>query len=175
LPIEIFTTMILGSMILNQFMDLQLLAKQSKPFSHLYSKNKHQAFKRHVINMVNKHAFFLGFNTLITLLVINLFIKDFSDSLLLIKMAMTITLIASSFIPFMLCLDWFKINLKLIIAVITYTAVAIVFCSWQYEHELIDLISLEGGLAITTLVFIRWISTGYWNKQPLEVFMRTYG
>ena len=175
LQVEVFTAMILGSMVLSQFMDLQLLAKQSKPFSHLYSNKQHESFKRHVVKMVEKHTFFQGFNTLIALLILSLFMNDFAEPLLLIKMGLSIILVASSFIPFMLCLDWFKVNIKLIVAVLIYSALGIVFCGWQYEHEFIDLISLEGALLITALALIRWLSIHYWNKQPLEVFMRTYG
>lgn len=175
LQVEVFTAMILGSMILSQFMDLQLLAKQSKPFSHLYSSRKHESFKQHVVKMVQKHTFFQGFNTLIALLILSFFLNDFAEPLLLIKMGFSIILVASSFIPLMLCLDWFKVNVKLIIVVLIYTAVGFVFCGWQYEHQLIDLISLEGLLLMAALALIRWLSIRHWNKQPLEVFMRTYG
>jgi len=172
---SVFAIMMIGSTTLSLYMDIQLLSAQSKPIAHLYSKSKHFQFKQKVISMIGRHIVFQASLIIFTLLLFNLFLSGFVKPVLLLKLGITITAIAVVFAPLMLCLNWFKINIKLILSVLTYVATAVLFCGWLFQHSLNELIGLPIIVGIVLLTLIRTLSMSFWKRQPIEQFMRTYG
>ena len=175
LGINVFGIMILGSMMLNQFIDIQMLSRQPKPFAHLFSKDHHALFKHKTLLMLDKHVIIQAGLTILSLLLISFFVNGLLESLVLIKLGLAIMIIARAFAPLMLCLDWFNVNLKLIIVVAAYVLTGITFCGWLLENDLSQTYGLKalGGLAL--LILIRIGSTYLWKRQPIEQFMRVYG
>ena len=167
--------MILGSMMLNQFIDIQMLSRQPKPFAHLFSKDHHALFKHKTLLMLDKHVIIQAGLTILSLLLISFFVNGLLESLVLIKLGLAIMIIARAFAPLMLCLDWFNVNLKLIFVVAAYALTGITFCGWLLENDLSQTYGLKalGGLAL--LILIRIGSTYLWKRQPIEQFMRVYG
>ena len=175
LVVEVFATMVLGSMVMIQCMDLSLLAKQSKPFFHLFSKEQPVLFKKKVLTMIDKHVAIHASLTIFALLLVNVILDDFADNLLLIKMGLTISIVAMSFIPVMITLAWFKINLRLFLVLGAYAVIGIIFCRWQFQHTLGDLLAPIPFISLLSLFAIRVFSTYFWKRQSIEIFMRAYG
>ena len=175
LEIEVFGVMILGSMMLNQFMDVQLLSRQPKPFAHLFSGKNHALFKRNTLSMLDKHVTIQAILTILSLLLIGLFVESFVKSLILIKLGITIILIARAFAPLMLCLNWFNINIKLIFVVGLYALTSIIFCRWLLLNNINEMYGLVVLGGLTLLVLLRAGSVYFWKRQPIEKFMQVYG
>jgi len=175
LSVEVFATMVLGSMMLVQFMDLSLLAPQTKPVSHLFSSNEHYLFKREILSMIHKHTAIHASLTVFTLVFLSLVIDGFSDIGLLIRMGVTILIVAITFSPIMMTLSWFKINIKLFAVLGTYALVGFIFCRWQFQHDLTDMLSFQVLGAVLILLVIRFVSVYLWKRQTVEEFMKVHG
>jgi len=175
LDISAFAIMMMGSTTLSVYMDIQLLSAQSKPIAHLYSKHKHYQFKQKIISMLDKHLVFQASLVIITLLSLNLFLNNFVEPIILLKLGITLILITMVFAPLMLCLNWFKINIKLIISILAYGVTGVLFCRWQFQHDLSELIGLPIIVGIVLLALVRTLSMSIWKRQSIEQFMRTYG
>jgi len=175
LDVATFAIILIGSVILNSYMDIQLLSAQSKPIAHLYSRNKHFQFKQKVISMLDRHIIFQASLIIFTLLLLNLFLGDFVKPMILLKLGVTIAAVAVVFAPLMLCLNWFTVNLKLIVSVLAYVATSVLFCGWQFQHSFSELIGFPIIVGIVLLSLIRTLSMSLWKRQSIEQFMRTFG
>jgi len=175
LEIETFATMILGSGLMGGFIELKLLARQTKPVAHLFGQSQHAIFKKKILTCIDKHISIQAALFIIFILLISLLVDGFVKPLLMLKMGFSIAIIGLAFLPMMLCLNWFNINFKLILVMLIYAAIAFWFCGWIYQHSLMDLLSLPALLAITGLVLIRLVSSYLWKRQSVEQFMRVYG
>lgn len=125
--------------------------------------------------MLDKHVIIQAVLTLSSLILIGLFVDGFVKTLILIKLGISVMIIARAFAPLMLCLDWFNINLKLIFVVGSYTLTSIIFCGWLLRNNMTEMYGLIvlGGLSL--LALLRAGSTYLWKRQPIEQFMRVYG
>jgi hypothetical protein len=170
-----FAVMMMGSMIMGSFIELKQNARQTKPIVHLYSQDHHSTYKSTILKIVDRHVTTQTILLIVAMLLVNIFIQDFVSPLLMIKMGFTVTLVAGAFLPLMLCLNWFKLNFKLIATLLLYFSIGVVTLQWQYKHELIDLLSLEALIGLIMIISIRLSSTYLWRRQAVEQFMRVYG
>jgi len=156
-------------------MDLSLLARQSKPFSHLFANNQHRLFRKKILTMNDKHVAIHASLTIITFILVSLVLDDFANITLLTRMGLTISLIAMAFTPIMMTLSWFNLNAKLLLVLGSYAYIGFIFCKWQFQHTLQDLISFPVLIALLSLLAIRIVLTYLWKRQSIEIFMRAYG
>ncbi len=175
LDVTTFSALLFGSMMMGVFIELKLQARQSKAIAHLFSDKKHLLFKQKVLRVVEKHIAIQAISYLTLLSAMGWFIEDFIEHQLLLKLGLTIAVIAVVFVPLMLCLNWFRINIKLIAAMLAYIGTGILYCGWQINHSLADIITLPAIAGAAALILLRWATWSLWKRQPVEQFMRVYG
>ncbi len=174
-PLIIFSAYIIAFLPITLLMEVQALSKQTKSFVHVLSSDQHGYFKILIAKMVDQRMIILtSLFTLFVIILASLF-QQTDEIFLVIRFSITITLIFMAMQPLMLCLDWFNIGFKLLLAMSIYALSVFLLCRWHFQHELSELLSLEVLAVAILLISIRLISIRYWKRQPMEIFMRTFG
>jgi hypothetical protein len=174
IEIEGLAAFMLTSIFLGVFIELKVLAKQCKPFAHLYSGKNYWVFKQKVLTTLQKYLVVQGAVYIILLSLLDVFLNDFVDSTLLVRYVITITLTALIFLPAFLCVNWSSINVKLLAVVLLYIASSIVLCGWLYKTQSVSYLYFQIGLTGAGLVVIASLARAWWKTQPIELFLRTH-
>ncbi len=174
-PIVMFGVMMLTTMLLQVFIDIQALARQTANISHLFVADRQSIFKQKIVTMVDKHIIFSALFFISMMLFSSLFVNFLFDLELFIRTIITVALIAAALQPAFLCLDWYKVKVSLLIMMTLYGLLIFVLNRWHMQHEFIDLLSTEVLAASLILIVIRLSASRFWKRQPLEKFMRVYG
>lgn len=175
IEIEGLAALMLVSILIGIFIELKMLARQCKPFAHIYSGENFIHFKTQVLFMLQKHLLVQASLLVATTLFLNLFLSDFVEPLTLIKYVFAVAVVAIVFLPAMLCLNWFTINFKLLGVVIAYVALAVISCGWFYNFESSNIFIVQLTLTAIALITVRYLAKRWWNSYPMEQFMRVYG
>jgi hypothetical protein len=165
-----FTTILLGV-----FIELKMLAKQCKPFAHLYSGEDFWILKKKILSTLQRYILFQATIYIVGLSTLSFWLTHFIEPMTLIRYTLSVSLVGMIFLPAFLCLNWFTVNFKLISVVLLYVASAIVACGWFYDSTISTNLYLQIGLSLSGLILIGFLARLWWKTQPIELFFRTHG
>ncbi len=175
LEVEGIAALMMISVLTGIFMELKLLARQCKPFAHLYSGNHYWEFKKRVVTTLQKHMLMQAFIYWVILMLLSFLISDFLEPLLVSRYILAVTLIALILIPAFLCLNWYSVNFSLIGVVGLFVLLSVTLCGWLYDYESPELMLMQMTATLILVFLLQKFAKTWWKKQAIEVFFKAYG
>lgn len=172
---EGLAALLMVSVLIGIFLELKLLAKQCKPFAHLYSANAHWDFKQRIIKTLQIFMVVQAFAYILILMFLNIFLEGFVEVQLVTRYIVSVTLVGLIFVPAFLCLNWFSINFKLLAVIISYAIFSVALCGWLFNYQSMSSLCLQMAATISMLVLIQRLAKVWWKRQPIEYFFRAHG
>lgn len=172
---EGLAALLMISVLIGVFLELKLLAKQCKPFAHLFSADTHWDFKQRIITTLQKFMMIQALSYILILMLLNIFLEGFVEIELASRYILSVTLVGLIFLPAFLCLNWFSINIKLLAVIISYATLSVSLCGWFYNYHSMSSLYSQMAATILLLILVQWLAKTWWKRQPIEYFFRAHG
>ena len=172
---EGLAALLMISVLISVFLELKLLAKQCKPFAHLYSADTYWDFKQRIITTLRKYMIVQALAYILILTLLNIFLDGFIKMDLASRYITSVTLVGLVFLPAFLCLNWFSINFKLLAVIISFAIASVAMCGWLFDYQSMSVLFLQMAATTLILILVQWLAKIWWKRQPIEYFFRAHG
>ena len=166
--IDLFLIILMGTIMLAIFMESRQLIRQTITIAHLFTPPNNRGIKQKIMSSINKNII-VNCTTLTILVLAFVSLMGVQPDYLYLSVAtITVMGIGISFYPLMLCLNWQRVSVPLVAALVAMAFTIFIACYWLKTSPLSEWFTWQPLVFAGLLGTIHQVSRQVYYRFPFE-------